>query len=137
MTDLTLPVPGEETIPPAPVIKRWSKADAGCIIDGVCGWMSGPRMVGIAIECGWTGDEGDDEIIAGAYINNLEDGQWDIWREIQEDVEAWLNDNVAPEGYYFGWRDGDFMLMSEETWCESENLRCTDLDHDHQANSLL
>lgn len=28
----------------------------------------------------------------------------------------WLNENKAPEGYSFGWYEGDFMLWSAEEW---------------------
>ena len=33
-----------------------------------------------------------------------------------DDAETWLNEHVAPEGYQFGWHDGEFFLWSNEEW---------------------
>jgi hypothetical protein len=36
-----------------------------------------------------------------------------------EDAEQWLNDFAAPDGYSFGWHEGEFFLWSDEQWEES------------------
>jgi len=36
--------------------------------------------------------------------------------DMADDAENWLNDNVAPEGYAFGWHDGEFFLWTDADW---------------------
>lgn len=31
-------------------------------------------------------------------------------------AEAWMNEHVAPEGYSFGWYDGEFFLWADNEW---------------------
>ncbi len=33
-----------------------------------------------------------------------------------DEAEVWLNATVAPEGYSFGWSDGEFFLWSDQDW---------------------
>lgn len=35
---------------------------------------------------------------------------------LAESAEAWLNANVAPDGWAFGWHDGEFMLWPDSDW---------------------
>jgi hypothetical protein len=44
-----------------------------------------------------------------------------------DDVEAWMNEHVAPEGYSFGWYSGEFFLWSTMQWCEHDGgFPCAD-----------
>ena len=36
--------------------------------------------------------------------------------DVVDEAENWLQENVAPEGYSFGWSDGDFYLLSDSNW---------------------
>lgn len=31
-----------------------------------------------------------------------------------DEVEAWMNENVAPDGFYFEWSDGEFFLSADD-----------------------
>lgn len=131
---VTTPAPGEEKIPPAPLVRRWSKADAGCIIDGAARGFhdSGVQLIRVALMSGWEETAGDEPIVTKAFAGGgFTDNEHDQWRDLLDEIEKWLNDNVAPEGYSFGWEDGDFFLNSEETWCEWHESTCPDTDHHH------
>lgn len=44
-------------------------------------------------------------------VYTLSDEQLDEIYEIADACEEWLNKNIAPEGYSFGWYDGEFFLL--------------------------
>ena len=48
------------------------------------------------------------------------DNEHEILFDAAEQVETWLNDQVAPEGYSFGWSDGEFMLWSDASWQDAD-----------------
>jgi hypothetical protein len=35
---------------------------------------------------------------------------------LSDEAEEWMNDNVAPEGFAFGWHDGEWFLWSIKEW---------------------
>lgn len=108
---------------------RAKAADAGCWIDGHWGQYGVARMVEIAATHGY-----GDETLVGAMARELtymgpnmgSDHRTDEMRENDgeilmdgaDGVEAWLNDNVAPGGFSFGWHDGEFFLWSTASWEE-------------------
>jgi hypothetical protein len=49
---------------------------------------------------------------------SLSDDEHEILSDGSDVAENWLNENVAPEGYSFGWHEGEFFLWSTETWAE-------------------
>jgi hypothetical protein len=121
------PVPGEQLLPaPLPTVERATPADAGCWVEGSRGWRGLSYMVSRAEEWGYPLSTEDREAIE-AYHEG--DGDLVIAGEIASEAETWLNDHVSPDGYSFGWHDGEFMLWSAETWCE--DWPCRDLDHVH------
>lgn len=94
-----------------------SPADAGCWIDGHWGQYGVARMVEIAAAHGY----GDSEVIdlaarhlgATKWLSDapeLTDDEHEALSWAADEVERWMNDNVAPEGLYFHWEDGEFFL---------------------------
>jgi hypothetical protein len=99
-------------------------ADAGCYVDGHWGQYAVAHMVARATEFGYANAEVidlADHKLATMYPTNgpelsLDDEEW--LSEASDEVENWLNDNVAPEGYSFGWYEGEFYLQSQQWWDE-------------------
>ena len=108
-----------------PVVKA-SPADAGCWIDGHWGQYGTARQIVIAGDYGYP----NAEVVAlaqkklatiGPNVNNnpelTDDEEEELyWRS--DEVDDWLNENVAPKGFSFGWHDGEFFLGSDEWWDE-------------------
>ncbi len=56
-------------------------------------------------------------------VENVLDEEWQVAEmaiELADDVEAWMNENIAPSGYLFGWYDGEFYLWRLSEWEELE-----------------
>ena len=99
--------------------------DAGCYVDGHWGIYGVAHMVARAQEWGY----GDAEVIdlASRHLASMgpsrEDGladneDWTL-TDASDEIEEWLNTNVAPEGYQFGWHEGEFFLQSDQWWNEA------------------
>lgn len=88
-------------------MEKCSSADAGCWVDGHWGWKGSSRVIQIANEFGWKG-----------YLANLDDDDESIY-DASDEAEQWMNQNVAPDGYSFGWHDGEWFLWSYEDWEEA------------------
>jgi hypothetical protein len=116
-------------------ITRATPDDAGCWIDGHWGQYGIARMIEIASLHGYVDPattppfaQQDIVEIARRHLASMgpytegDDGISDDEHEqlswTYDDVEAWMNDNVAPEGFSFGWHDGEFFLWSNETWAD-------------------
>lgn len=100
-------------------IVRADVADAGCWIDGHWGIYGSARLIAIAQGRGMRLSE-DDLRFVDAWHNaissiNGDDVTEAMW-SIADDTETWLNDHCAPDGYMFGWHDGEFFLSSDEWW---------------------
>lgn len=104
-----------------PALRPATPDDRGCWIDGARGWKAPLRLVEIAAERGWPVEPSDDVIIE-QYGRGVGDGV--AVDEIAEDALAFLNDQIAPHGYAFGWHEGDLMLWSEADWCNASGDRC-------------
>lgn len=130
------PVPGENTIPPQDEIDRLTPEQAaqvvGCWWEGHQGHYIGKYVVEEALGRGWHAeDESTIREMVEVYPN-LTNDQYVIWDEVVNDAEQWLNDAVAPEGYSFGWHDGEFFFQPDYWWCEGEEGGyCDDPDHPH------
>lgn len=98
-------------------------ADAGCWVDGHWGWRASVRVIVLAREFGFQVDEELEDAIK--YFNNDECSSYSDTPEIvydaSDEAEEWMNNNVAPQGYSFGWFDGEWFLWSYDTW-EDETL---------------
>jgi hypothetical protein len=117
------PAPDEHLIPdmPAPLpIQKASVNDAGCWISGAnWGWQGTGRVVQIAVGLGWP-ITADDVVTLDQYMSDTFDPDSSVpeaMDDMHRDAESWLTDNVAPEGYSFGWVEGDFCLASDASWC--------------------
>ena len=113
---------------------RISVADAsskqGCWLEGSRGWTAIGALVNIAVANGMSLDA-DGQTIVDAYLSQadtvtLSDGKVldddriaEIVREdLAGDAETYLNEHVAPEGWAFGWHDGEFFFWPESDWSE-------------------
>jgi hypothetical protein len=103
-------------------ITKATPADAGCYVDGHWGQYAVAHMVNRAEEYGYAEAEVID--LADRHIASmgpsdapgLTDDEHEALSDASDSVEQWLNDNVAPDGYSFGWHDGEFYLWSDEQW---------------------
>jgi hypothetical protein len=110
-------------------ITKAASADAGCWIDGHWGQYGVARLVEIAAGLGYGSDglAGTAEVVelASRHMSEctypgtdagLTDDDHERLSDASDEVEDWLNFNVAPAGYSFGWHDGEFFLQSAEWW---------------------
>jgi len=92
----------EVTISPA-----LPEPEHGCLVDGHWGQYGVTRLIEIATEFGFPIDAAD-----AAEVRKYNAGDDDMdpehVYELADSVEQWLNDNIAAEGSYFGWHDGEF-----------------------------
>src|SRR6266704_4844287 len=97
-------------------------SDAGCYVDGHWGQYAVAHMINRAEEFGYN----NAEVIALAdrHIASMGpsdapgltvDEYWAL-NDASDEVEQWLNENIAPEGYSFGWHEGEFFLWNTEQW---------------------
>ena len=104
--------------------KKAKPVDAGCWVDGHWGQYGGAQVIEIARDRGWEDAEAID--LAARHLASMgpstEPGltvdEHEMLTSAADDAEEWLNEHVAPEGYAFGWHDGEFFLWSHETWEE-------------------
>jgi hypothetical protein len=55
------------------------------------------------------------QFISANGLNRYDTVEWILGQGgLGDDAENWMNDNVAPEGFSFGWEDGEFFLLSNE-----------------------
>lgn len=106
-------------------ITRATVADAGCWIDGHWGQYGVARMVELAQGHGYSDSEVTDlaarkqAAMGPSDAPGLSDDEEEHLSDAADEVENWLNENVAPEGYSFGWYDGEFFLQSTAWWEEN------------------
>ena len=116
-------------------LKSGQTMEPGCFIDGHWGQYGIARMIEIAADMGWTdkaaepglGQQKDGIKLAMRKLASMSPSDSDsedltdseeeelIWAA--DDAEAWLNEQT-PEGYSWGWQDGEFFLSSAEWWEE-------------------
>lgn len=100
-------------------ITRASASDAGCWIDGHWGQYGPARMITMAAENGYKGDvvavaeRHMDECNHPGKDNRITGDDYEALGSAMDEVESWLNANVAPEGFLFGWFDGEFFLSAD------------------------
>lgn len=105
------------------LVTRAVPAESGCWIDGHWGQYGTARLVSIAHDHGWHEDDAADiaarHLAAmcpsnAAPVTDEEYGALADSGGYAEDAEDWLNAHVAPEGYTFGWHDGEFFLSRDD-----------------------
>lgn len=100
-------------------ITKAAASDAGCWIDGHWGIYGAVRLVAIATTHGRPMSDEDTKFVDAWHnaISSIDDVDvTDAVREIADEAETWMNENIAPDGYSFGWHDGEFFLQSSEWW---------------------
>jgi len=107
------------------MITKATPADVGCYVAGTWGQYGLARMIVVAVaEFGF--DESDVIDLANRKLGEMDyetteyltDDEHTWLSDAGDEVEQWLNDNVAPEDHYFGWFDGEFFLQSVDWWDE-------------------
>lgn len=98
--------------------------DSGCYVDGHWGTYGVAHLVERAQEWGYD-DTGVIELaqrhlasMGPSDTDGLTTDEYWLLVDLGNDVEEWLNDNVAPKGYSFGWHEGEFYLQSQYWWEE-------------------
>ena len=115
---------------------KLTPADAGCYVDGHHGWHGHAMMLELAHELGWPLSE-EDHVMILAHDSGEDTiaGEVTLHEHIyamMDDAESWLNEHAAPDGYSFGWHDGDFFLSpnhgDETAWCAADGSSCEDCE---------
>jgi hypothetical protein len=75
--------------------------EVGCYFDSARGIYIGEAVQNMAIGYGWS----EKNFLS---VNST------FYDEVTDEAIGWLNGNVAPEGTYFDFHDGEFFLMEEE-----------------------
>lgn len=100
------------TNPMVDLVPVITSTDAGCWIAGHEGWRSVATVVRIAVRYGMELPDADmvelDTFEAG-------DSTTDTVFDMSDEAETYLN-TVTPNGFSFGWHDGEFFLMADEWW---------------------
>lgn len=103
-------------------MEKVSPADAGCWVDGHRGIYGVTDVIEIAETLGFELSDDDKQAVNdynGAADWGMDDSTASEWVfDLSDRAESWLNDYVAPDGYWFGWHDGEFFLSSAEWWAE-------------------
>lgn len=88
-------------------------SDAGCWIDGHWGHYGPARLIEIAHNFGY---EKDGAMCQEYLYGDASSLKCEFIVEAADEAEAWMNANVAPAGFSFGWHDGEWFLWSDESW---------------------
>lgn len=103
-------------------IVRATPSDAGCYVEGWWGQYAVAHMIERATEFGYTDDTLEDyaarhlATMGPSDSPGITDNEHEVMLDASDDVESWLNEHAAPEGYSFGWQDGEFFLASSAWW---------------------
>jgi hypothetical protein len=113
--------------------ERATVADAGCWVDGHWGWRGIARVVEIARDFGFTLTDDETDDLAAYDADDDAPYTPDTWATVHDtvsaladDAEQWLTDNVAPDGYCFGWDDGEFFLSPTELTAATLKLQAAE-----------
>jgi hypothetical protein len=101
---------------------------AGCYLDNHRGHYIGRDMIELAIGYGFIVDELV-QFVLNEYDAHHEDDSYphESLHELMQEAEDWLNSGradrvpgqnfppIIPEGYAWGWNDGDFGLYADES----------------------
>ena len=99
-------------------VERETPSAAGCWLEGHRGWTAIPALVRIAEGYGMVLSSDDAAIVSRVGGGDDSGDDWECMHDIADDAEQWLTEHVAPEGYSFGWHDGEFFLWLDEDWQE-------------------
>lgn len=107
---------------------KWELA-TGCWIDDRWGQYGITRLIQIAQDYGFVLDDCEQAAVY-AYRKDQTtfkhcglESYVDDWLlnqgGIADTAEEWMNENVAKDGFSFGWSNGEFFYMNTEWWEES------------------
>lgn len=105
-------------------VKKADASHAGCWVDGHWGRYALAHMIDKASDWGYSDAEVIDiatrhlACVGPSDSPPITDDEWEIMHESADAVEQWMNENIAPEGYAFGWYEGEFYLWSASDWEE-------------------
>lgn len=91
---------------------------AGCWVDGSFGQYADAHVILSACASGWLDMAAFDIASRWIAMEPFTDSELHLLVSFADDAEAWMNENIAPEGYMFGWHDGEFFMMTTEWWME-------------------
>ena len=91
---------------------------SGCLIAGHRGIYGVSDLITIARGLGFTVSD-EDTIVIERYTSDTEvahesDSETVAW--LADKAEEFLNEETAPEGWHFGWDDGEFFLRTATDW---------------------
>lgn len=98
--------------------------ETGCYVDGHWGQYGAARVIIVAHELGY--DDATavalatkklDAMMPSRHVELTLDEE-DMLIDCCDDAERYLNENVAAQGYSFGWNDGEFFYWATEQWTE-------------------
>jgi hypothetical protein len=103
-------------------IIRADESDIGCLVDGWLGQYAGASMVLVATCFGYADNEVID--VARRHYDSMgsrdelgiTDDEHGKLSDMVDEVESWLNEHVAADGYAFGWHDGEFFYQPTTSW---------------------
>ena len=103
-------------------IQKMTLRMVGEIVSDACGQYALALSISIAGDHGYD----NDEIVTLARKKmacempstapSLTEHEEEILDMAADEVENWMNENIAPEGHSFGWWDGGFYLWPDATW---------------------
>jgi len=103
--------------------QKFTRQQQGCIFDSHHGRFIGEMVQDLALEHGWTGYDTENERL---------DADHDEYDEAIVEAEEYLNDNCAPEGFFFGsqpdssdwglWPICDSWIVIDGEWLEVDDV---------------
>ena len=104
------------------MIYKATKDMGGCWIDGHWGQYGPARLIELAAEHGYADAEAIDlatrhlASIGPSDAPGLDDDEAEALFYASDAAEEWLNSFAAPDGFSFGWHDGEFFLWDAASW---------------------
>jgi hypothetical protein len=99
--------------------RKWPTDEAGCLIGGHHGWHGHAYMIDLAVQSGYPMTEKDTralDIYRGNASHDAASQHMLDQGGLMDKAEEWMNKHCAPEGYSFGWHEGEFFLAHNYWW---------------------
>jgi hypothetical protein len=97
--------------------EKVSSDSAGCWIDGHWGWRADGQLLAIAQSYGFPLGKLEANLV-DAWLQGDTNVDADEIHWLADEARNWMNENIAPDGYYFDWFDCEFFLWSDNDWQE-------------------
>lgn len=101
-------------------IRKWTTDEAGCLIGGHHGWHGHAYKLDLAVQSGYPITK-DQQLVLDCYRTGMPecDDCPDRMPDLMDKAEAWMNEHCAPEGYSFGWHEGEFFLQPDSWFLDN------------------